>query len=315
MTKRVEQSERFDPASRDTIPESEMAFVPGGVFRMGSDFHYPEEAPAHDVQLDPFYIDRRTVTNDQFAQFVRETGYVTVIERSATPGPEPDPSDWLGVASALRLRPLQRSGHGNPYAWWMWLDGTDWRHPYGPDSSLEGRWHHPVVHVAYEDAQAYAEWAGKRLPTEAEWEFAARGGVAGTDPTEAASSAARSSCKGVWRSSPEHGRRWFSAATAFEANGYGLYDMIGNLWQWTSDWYQPHSLVPPSPVPIDNPQCGQREQSVDPHAPDLRAPRKVVKGGSFLCSPLYCRRFRPAARLAQPIDTATIHIGFRCVLR
>jgi formylglycine-generating enzyme required for sulfatase activity len=208
--------------------------------------------------------------------------------------------------------------------WWTFLKGADWRHPYGPDSSIAGLGDHPVVHVAFADAQAYAEWAGKELPTEAEWEFAARGGLDGAAYAwgDELTPGGRHRAN-TWQGHFPHqnlcqdGFARTSPVTAFPPNGYGLHDMIGNVWEWTSDWYAPrHSADAPKACCIpENPRGGSEAASYDPRQPAIRIPRKVVKGGSHLCAPNYCRRYRPAARHAHPVETSTSHIGFRCVIR
>ncbi|HET6215000.1 MAG TPA: formylglycine-generating enzyme family protein [Micromonosporaceae bacterium] len=307
-----------------------MLWIPGGTFTMGSDRHYREEAPAHPVSVDGFWIDRSPVTNAEFTAFVAETGYLTSAERA------PDPADYPGAdpallvpASAVFVRPRDKVDLNDAYQWWAYVPGADWRHPRGPGSSLHGLADHPVVHVAWADVAAYAEWAGKELPTEAEWEYAARGGREGADYAwgdELAPGGAYQA--NTWQGNfPVENLRldgfeWTSPVGAFPANGFGLYDMIGNVWEWTADWYADHHrLVADAlsccgdPGPRVNPRGGERAQSLDPATPAVRIPRKVMKGGSYLCAPNYCRRYRPAARMPQAIDTSTGHLGFRCVVR
>lgn len=312
------------PAMTSPRPtERDSAWIPGGVFRMGSDVHYPEEAPAHDVEVTGFYMDRYTVTNGQYDQFVRATGYVTLAERPANPDDYPDALPELLEPSSLVF---QSSGHGvdmhDPYSWWRYVPGADWRHPRGPNSSYEDLEDHPVVHIAYEDALAYARWAGKELPSEAEWEFAARGGIVGAEFVWGNSLKPDGKwMANTWQgefprhNSLEDGFEWTSPVGSFAPNGYGLYDMAGNVWEWTIGWYQPHSDVRRSCCVVDDPRGGRPETSYDPRTPSVRIPRKVIKGGSYLCAPNYCRRYRPAARMAQPIDTSTCHVGFRCITR
>ncbi|OQP84803.1 gliding motility-associated lipoprotein GldK [Rhizobium rhizosphaerae] len=297
--------------------------IPGGTFLMGSDHFYPEEAPVRRVSVGPFLIDATAVTNRAFAGFVTATGYVTLAERPAPAELYPDvPAEALAPASAVFHPPPAALDRGNAYQWWHYVPGADWRHPEGPESHLDGREDHPVVHVAYEDALAYAIWAGKSLPTEAEWEFAARGGLDGADYVWGD----EFSPGGVhqantwqghfpWENLLEDGFARTSPVGSFPANGYGLYDMAGNVWEWTEDWFGPHRPAAKSCCTIDNPRGGAMESSVDPDMLELAIPRKVLKGGSYLCAPNYCQRYRPAARLAQAIDTTTGHVGFRCVVR
>ena len=307
-----------EPQTRDG-----MEWIEGETFRMGSDVHYPEEAPTRNVAVDGLWIDRFQVTNRQFAQFVEETGYVTVAERPLDPAEYPGapPENLVPGALVFTMTPgpvdLRRLEQ-----WWTWTPGASWRHPDGPGSSLDGREDEPVVHVAYEDAEAYASWAGKSLPTEAEWEHAARGGlehatyVWGDEPEPAAEQLAN-----YWHGDfpwrPEEGYGARAPVGSYPANGYELHDMAGNVWEWTSDWYiQRHAAAPDAPCCVpQNPRGGERDESFDPAQPQFRIPRKVVKGGSFLCADSYCLRYRPAARSAQMIDTGMSHIGFRCVVR
>ncbi len=292
---------------------------------MGDDNVYPEEGPAHAVTVSGFWMDEYAVTNAEFSAFVQATGYRTVAERpldpAAYPGARPE---LLKPGSAVFFMP---SGpvHMNDFRTrWAYVPGADWRHPEGPDSSIEGRERHPVVHVAFEDAETYATWAGKALPTEAEWEFAARGGLDGAmfcwgnEFTPGGRYMAN-----TWQGPfPFHdqgldGSAGCAPVGSFPPNGYGLYDMAGNVWEWTTDWYSDrHSPEAESPccVPRD-PRGGAQAFSYDKAQPTIRIPRKVIKGGSYLCAPNYCRRYRPAARHPQMIDTGTCHIGFRCVLR
>jgi formylglycine-generating enzyme required for sulfatase activity len=276
------------------------SWIPAGTFRMGSDAHYPEEAPSRDVTLDGFSIDTHEVTNREFAAFVRATGYTTVAERPL------DPADFPG-APAENLQPgsLVFVGTRGPVdlrhinLWWAWTPGACWHRPEGAGSMLAGREDHPVVHVAYEDASAYAAWAEKRLPSEAEWEYAARGGLDGAaytwgDEPEGEPRANYWHGDFPWR--PASGYGTTAQVGSFPPNGYGLFDMAGNVWEWTTDWYG-----------------GSEQASLDPGQPQFPVPRKVVKGGSFLCADSYCLRYRPAARRPQMIDTGMSHIGFRCV--
>jgi formylglycine-generating enzyme required for sulfatase activity len=295
---------------------------------MGSDLHYPEEAPAQRVSVDGFWMDRQLVTNAQFLKFVKATGHVTLAEQPADPAQYPDALPGLLVPSSIVFVPPPGPiGTGDPYRWWQYIAGANWRHPEGPGSSIKGREQHPVVHIAHRDAAAYAAWIGKALPTEAEWERAARGGLENTefawgDELHPGGHPVANTFQGDF---PHHNSRLdgyerTSPVGAFPANGYGLLDTIGNVWEWTDDWYADHSDRLPlkragSCCTISNPRGGDRESSIDLTSQHGSIPRKVVKGGSFLCAPSYCRRYRPAARMAQGIDTSTCHLGFRCIVR
>jgi len=318
-------SELLDRAAATAASRDDMIFVPGGTFRMGSDKHYPEEAPVHRVTVNGFFIDRTPVTNRQFKAFVRATGHVTTAEIP------PDPKDYPGAlphllhAGSLVFSPPDYPADLHHFSqWWAFKPRVTWRRPYGPGSSIKGLDDHPVVHVAYADAAAYARWAGKDLPTEAEWEFAARGGLDqaefawGDDFTPDGHQMANT-WQGAFpfQNTRLDGYERTSPVTAFPPNGYGLYDMIGNVWEWTSDFYAPrHPADAPKACCIpDNPRGGREDQSYAPCEPGIRIPRRVLKGGSHLCAPNYCRRYRPAARHPQPVDTSTSHVGFRCIIR
>lgn len=301
----------------------DMVRIQGGTFLMGSDRHYAEEAPARRVSVDGFWIDRHAVTNEAFARFVEATGHVTWAERA------PDAADYPGAkpellvaASVVFRKPPQRVDLRDPYQWWTYVPGADWRHPWGPDSSIEGLERHPVVHVAYEDAEAYAAWAGKTLPTETEWEFAARGGLDGATFAwgddfipDGAPLAKTWHGEFPWQNLALDGFEWTAPVGSFPSNGYGLYEMTGNVWEWTTDWYLEGGKLARGCCASVDAKNGNAEQSYDPSTPGIRIPRKVMKGGSYLCAPSYCRRYRPAARMAQPVDTSTCHLGFRCVVR
>jgi len=300
-------------------PAGDMVWVPGGTFRMGSDAHYAEEAPARAVEVSGFWLGRTTVTNGEYAKFVQETGYLSVAERPL------DPADFPG-APAANLVPGSMVFTRTPgpvdlrhlSQWWTWTPGASWRRPEGPRSDLEGRADHPVVHVAHADAEAYAAWAGLVLPTEAQWERAARGGLEGTtftwgDEPEAPGERRAHYWHGEfpWRAEPGYGTT--APVGSYPPNGYGLADMAGNVWEWTDDWYVETRFADTAPccAPRD-PRGGTREDSLDPRQPQFRVPRKVIKGGSFLCADSYCLRYRPAARRPQMIDTGMSHVGFRC---
>jgi formylglycine-generating enzyme required for sulfatase activity len=302
-----------------------MVFVPGGTFRMGSDKHYPEEAPVHRVTVNGFWMDRSPVTNRDFRKFVEATGYITFAEIA------PDPKDYPGAlphmlkAGSLVFTPPDHPVDlSNIANWWTFKFGANWRRPYGKGSSIRGLDDHPVVQVAYRDAEAYAEWAGKALPTEAEWEFAARGGLDGAEFAwgDELTPGGRHMAN-TWQGDFPHrnlasdGYGRTSPVGAFPPNGFGLLDMIGNVWEWTTDWYSAkHTGDAPKACCIpENPRGGTEAGSYDPGQPQIRIPRKVVKGGSHLCAPSYCRRYRPAARHAQPVDTSMSHVGFRCIIR
>ena len=300
-------------------------WIPGGTFAMGSDHHYPEEAPAHRVAVNGFWIGRAPVTNAEFVGFVDATGYVTVAERPPDPALYPDaPAENLvpgslvftGTPGPVDLRRIQQ--------WWTWTPGADWRHPEGEHSSIEDRGDHPVVHVAYEDAAAFASWADRALPTEAEWELAARGGLEGRtftwgDDQSPDGRAMANIWNGdfPWRNSLADGFARTSPVGSFPPNDFGLYDMAGNVWEWTTDWYtarHPEATDAPCCVP-SNPGGGTEAGSLDPAQPQFAIPRKVIKGGSHLCADSYCLRYRPAARRPLMIDTGMSHTGFRCVRR
>jgi formylglycine-generating enzyme required for sulfatase activity len=298
--------------------------IPGGEYAVGSDGHYAEEAPRRRVRVDEFWIGRYAVTNREYDEFVAATGYVTVAERPLDPAEYPGaPAENLapgsmvftGTTGPVDLRHLSQ--------WWTWTPGASWRRPLGPGSSLRGLGDHPVVHVAHEDAAAYCEWVGARLPTEAEWEVAARGGLDGAtytwgDEPEGPDEALANYWHGEfpWRAERGYGRT--CPVGSFPPNGYGLHNMAGNVWEWTSDWYavrtadptdELHGCCAPAHEPVPT-----EEGSLDPAQPQFQVPRRVIKGGSFLCADSYCLRYRPAARRPQPVDTGMSHLGFRCVL-
>ncbi len=305
---------------------SGMVWIPGGTSRMGSEDFYPEERPVHEVTVYGFWMDARIVTNEEFARFVDATGYVTVAERPvrAEDFPGAPPENLVPGSMLFRKRegPVDLRNYAN---WWVWAPGTSWRRPLGPQSSFADRERHPVVHVAYEDAEAYARWAGKELPTEAEWEFAARGGLDGAkftwgDEHFPRGQAMANTWQGEfpWQNLLLDGYEGTSPVGTFPPNGYGLFDMAGNVWEWTCDWYVPRhadEVVKPCCGPPVNPRIASPDKSYDPAQPQFRIPRKVIKGGSHLCAPNYCLRYRPAARQPQMIDTGMSHIGFRCIVR
>jgi formylglycine-generating enzyme required for sulfatase activity len=292
---------------------------------MGSDQHYPEEAPAHRVAVSSFWIDPCPVTNRRFRRFVEATGYVTVAELP------PDPNDYPGAlphmlkpGSLVFTPPRHAVDTSDWRQWWRFEFGASWHHPNGRIRSNRGLDDHPVVHIAYKDAEAYAAWAGKELPTEAEWEYAARGGLDGAefawgDELTPGDRHLANTWQGVFpnENTAADGYLRTSPVGAFPPNGYGLSDMIGNVWEWTADWYSAsYSDVGLKTCCVpQNPRGGPSTTSYDQCDPSARIPRKVVKGGSHLCAPNYCRRYRPAARHAQPVDTGMSHVGFRCVVR
>jgi formylglycine-generating enzyme required for sulfatase activity len=295
----------------------QMVPIPGGTFYMGSEEFYPEEAPVHEETVGAFLMDKYPVTNRDFAAFVEDTAYVTLAEQP------PNAADYPGVHEAALVPGslvFQRTAGPvdlrNWAQWWSYVPGAQWRHPLGPGSTLEGLADHPVVHVTYQDATAYAQWAGKDLPTEAEWEFAARGGldrakfVWGND-MEPDGKVMANTWQGdfPWQNLLTDGYERTSPVGAFPPNGYGLYDMAGNVWEWTNEWYRDMH------VPSSACCSASIEDSYDRGQPQLHIPRKVVKGGSHLCAPNYCLRFRPAARSPQMIDTSMSHLGFRCIVR
>ena len=317
--------DRPQNAAPETSRHTDMVWLPGGTFRMGSDRHYAEEAPVHRVRVDGFWIDRTPVTNRQFREFVRAIGHVTFAEIAPNPKNYPGAlPNMLRAGSLVFNPPKHRVDLRDWSQWWTFKFGANWRRPYGPRTSLNGLNDHPVVHVAYSDALAYAKWAGKDLPTEAEWEFAARGGLDGAefawgdDFTPGGKQMAN-----TWQGAFPHenlrldGHERTAPVTAFPPNGYGISDMIGNVWEWTTDWYSPRHEANAHKaccIPV-NPRGGRDDASYDPCQPEIKIPRKVLKGGSHLCAPNYCRRYRPAARHPEPVDTSTSHVGFRCVIR
>lgn len=316
---------------RDASPEG-MIWIAGGEFNMGSTdiLSRSDESPIHRVRLDGFWIDATEVTNAQFARFARETGYKTVAERPVDwellkqqlpPGTPKPPEEQLKPGSLVFQMTSRPVDLRQLDAWWHWTVGADWQHPEGPSSSIEGRENHPVVHVAFEDAVAYAKWAGKGLPTEAEWEFAARGGleskvnVWGDEPVDA------KRCN-TWQghfpndNTAEDGFVRTAPVKSFPPNGYGLYDMAGNVWEWCADHYRSDEYARAvrtagAGVVLVNPRGP--DTSMDPRQPgalDLR----VLRGGSFLCSDSYCSSYRPSARMASSPDSGLAHVGFRCIM-
>jgi sulfatase modifying factor 1 len=324
------QSGKAEAVAAGSAPDG-MVWIPGGEFRMGSTdpLARQDESPVHRVKVNGFWMDVTEVTNAQFKAFAEATGYKTVAERPVdweelkkqVPEGTPQPADEMLQPGSLVFTPPERPVDLNAYEqWWSWTTGANWRHPEGPTSGLEGKDDLPVVHIAHDDAVAYCKWAGKRLPTEAEWEFAARGGlegkvnVWGDEPVDA------KRCN-IWqghfpdRNTAEDGFARAAAVRSFAANGYGLYDMSGNVWEWCSDLYRPDTyarrmLEAGKDGIAENPQ-GPRS-SLDPRNP-YSAVSYVHRGGSFLCHDSYCASYRPSARMACPPDTGLSHLGFRCV--
>ena len=292
----------------------DMAWIPSGKFTMGSNDGQPDEKPLHDAKIKGFWIDRYTVTNDQFAKFVEATHYQTTAEKKPEAAQFPGvPEEKLVPGSLVFTPPARVETLNDATQWWAYLPGADWRHPEGPGSDLKGRGTHPVVHVSWFDAVAYSEWAGKRLPTEAEWEYAARGGLE-QNPYPWGRERFP---KGIWMMNiwqgqfptenlGQDGFKGTAPVGSFPANGYGLCDMAGNVWEWCSDWYRPDYY---QKSPRDNPQ-GPAD-SYDPEEPGM--PKRVGRGGSYLCSDLYCKGYRPSARQKTSPDTSLSHTGFRCV--
>jgi sulfatase modifying factor 1 len=316
----LDQRERTRTKS---APFDNMVWVPGGEFRMGSDNHYPEEAPAHRVRVNGFWMDKFTVTNRDFARFVEATGYVTLAERPANPEDYPGAlPEMLAPSSTMFKKPSSPVDMSNHFNWWVYVRGANWRNPRGPASTIKKLGDHPVVHVAYEDVEAYCRWIGKELPTEAEWEFAACGGLDGAeyawgDEFTPDGKHMANTWQGnfPYRNTLDDGYEYTSPVGSFPANGYGLYDMAGNVWEWTTDWYREHGKTTSPCCTSDNPRGGTLEESFDPRQPAIKVARRVTKGGSHLCAPNYCRRYRPAARMSQPVDTSISHLGFRCIVR
>ncbi len=286
-----------------------MTWIPGGAFRMGSEDFYPDEAPVRDAEADGFWMDEHLVTAADFRRFVRETDYVTLAEKAPTLEEYPDADPELLVPGSLVFTRTQGPVPLNDFHnWWAWVPGAYWKRPGGPGTTINGRDLHPVVHVALEDAEAYAAWAGKELPTETEWEFAARGGLDGAvfawgDEEFPGGTPMANTWQGQfpWQNLKLDGHDGTSPVGSFAPNGYGLYDICGNVWEWTADVFE---------LPPTDPVC-----CAPSRAPSETIPRRVIKGGSHLCAPNYCLRYRPAARQGEQIDTSTGHIGFRCIVR
>jgi formylglycine-generating enzyme required for sulfatase activity len=306
-------------------PAKDMRWIPGGEFLMGSEDFYPDERPVRKVSVDGFWMDEHLVTVAEFRRFVKATGHVTVAEQvplaESYPGADPD----LLVPGSLVFQkaagPVPLDDH---LRWWALVPGADWRHPYGPGSTLDGRERHPVTHVGYDDAEAYARWIGKELPSEAEWERAARGGLEGAvytwgDELVPKGRMMANTWQGrfPWENLLDDGFEGTSPVKTFPPNGYGLYDMAGNVWEWTSDYYTPgHAVDAAHPCCTPhNPRVTSDEHSRVANRPGEVLPRKIIKGGSHLCAPNYCLRYRPAARQSETIDTSSCHIGFRCIVR
>lgn len=294
--------------------KTNMVYIPGGKFWMGSVDGQTDEKPVHEAEVEGFWMDKTEVTNEEFEKFVRATGYITIAER------KPDPKDFPGVplealvpGSIIFTPPPGEVSLENHMAWWSYVPGANWRHPQGPDSNIKGLEKHPVVHVAWDDAMAYCKWVGKRLPTEAEWEYASRGGLDRKPFIWGDDKVPNNKWQGnIWQGQfPNEnqladGFKITSPVASYPTNGFGLFDMGGNVWEWCADWYRPDyyevSVKKNPPGPND---------SFDPNEPGMA--KRVTRGGSYLCSELYCTGYRPSARMKTSPDTSLSHTGFRCV--
>ena len=315
----MSEPERGEPASGEPASLAGARWIPGGEFLMGSDRHYPEEGPAGPAEIEGFWIAETPVTVDQFTDFVERTGYLTVAERPPDPAMYPGADPALLVPGSLVFRqPSDPVPLSDPANWWAWQPGASWRHPWGPGSDLSGKGDHPVTQVSWEDAMAYASWAGVRLPTEPEWERAARGGIEGAefpwgDELSPGGREAMNRWIGEfpwdWSPGPTGGTKPDTVPVrTFDPNGYGLFGVTGNVWELTSTWFTaggPHE----ADCCGSGGNPGKLESSREPGS---GIPRKVMKGGSFLCAENYCSRYRPAARIPQTVESATCHAGFRC---
>ncbi|MCT0224128.1 formylglycine-generating enzyme family protein [Synechococcus sp. CS-1328] len=287
-----------------------MVAIPGGSFRIGAAGQLGDERSASSVRLTPFCLGAHEITNQEFAAFVTATGYRTLAEQPLSSAQFPDLAPAERKPGSLVFEPVPGEGPMEELSWWHWVPGADWRHPSGPGSSIKGQGDHPVVQIAFVDAEAYAAWAGAALPSEAQWEFAARGGL--RDQVFSWGNTWKPGQANTWqgefphRDSGDDGFAGTAPVGSYPPNGYGLFDMTGNVWEWTADWYRPgHDGLPARP----DPAIDREAESIDPRDPGVA--KHVIKGGSFLCSPTYCSRYRPAAREAQSPDTGTSHIGFR----
>lgn len=323
------QADALAPGNAPGNAPAGMVWVPGGEFTMGTDAPntWNNEHPAHRVRVDGFWMDETEVTNAQYAAFVEATGYKTVAERpvdweamklQVPPGTPKPPAEMLAPGSLVFTPPNHPVDLRNITAWWSWTNGADWKHPKGPNSSIEGREDYPVVHIAWEDAKAYADWAGKQLPTEAQWEYAARGGNddtrfawGDTFKPEGRSMANTWDGKFPYKNTAEDKFVLAAPVKSFTPNGYGLYDTAGNVWEWTADWYRDDRHI----------ALAKQDIAVNPAGPDMPsdaanpgARSRVIKGGSFLCHVDYCESYRPPARRGTPDDTGLQHTGFRCLV-